>query len=103
MANYDFRNLSPIDFETLVRDLLQKELKIRLEDFSPGKDQGIDFRYSQNTRRTLIIQCKHYVESRFSVLYRNLKNELSNVRKISPQRYIIATSQGLNSQKKVSY
>jgi len=43
---YDFRTLSPLDFEELVRDLLQAELQIRLESFSPGRDQGIDFRFA---------------------------------------------------------
>jgi hypothetical protein len=40
---YDFRTLSPLDFEELVRDLLQAELGIMFESFKPGKDQGIDF------------------------------------------------------------
>ena len=41
---YDFLPLSPLDFEELVRDLLQAELNIRLESFGPGTDKGIDFR-----------------------------------------------------------
>jgi hypothetical protein len=40
---YDFRTLSPIDFEELVRDLLQAELHVRMESFGPGPDLGIDF------------------------------------------------------------
>jgi hypothetical protein len=43
---YDFRTLSPLDFEELVRDLLQAELGIRFESFKPGKDLGIDFRFA---------------------------------------------------------
>lgn len=31
MPDYNFHTLSPIDFENLVRDLLQSELSIRLE------------------------------------------------------------------------
>jgi len=42
--NYDFKNLSPIDFEELCRDLLQKELEVTFESFTEGKDGGIDFR-----------------------------------------------------------
>jgi hypothetical protein len=37
MPDYDFRNLSPIDFEILVRDLIQEELGVRLESFKAGK------------------------------------------------------------------
>ena len=43
---YDFRTLSPIDFELLVRDLLQAEFNITMESFGPGKDGGIDFRFA---------------------------------------------------------
>jgi hypothetical protein len=39
-AQYDFSSLSPIDFEILVRDLLQKELKITLES-SSDLDAGL--------------------------------------------------------------
>ena len=44
MPDYNFHTLSPIDFENLVRDLLQVELSIRLESFKNGKDNGIDLR-----------------------------------------------------------
>jgi hypothetical protein len=43
---YDFKTLSPLDFEDLVPDLLQAELDIRLESFGPGRDQGIDCRHA---------------------------------------------------------
>jgi hypothetical protein len=45
MADYDFRSLSPHDFELLCRDLLQKPLGMTLESFTMGRDSGIDFRY----------------------------------------------------------
>ena len=44
MPDYDFSTLSPIDFENLCRDLIQKEFNVLLESFAPGKDKGIDFR-----------------------------------------------------------
>ena len=34
-----------MDFEELVRDLLQVELGVRLETFASGPDRGIDLRY----------------------------------------------------------
>jgi len=47
MTNYDFTQcLSPIDFELLSKDLLEAELGIQLENFSEGRDKGIDLRYA---------------------------------------------------------
>jgi hypothetical protein len=44
MADYDFRTLSPHDFELLCRDLLQEWLGVTLESFTMGRDSGLDFR-----------------------------------------------------------
>ena len=63
MSDYTFHTLSPIDFENLVRDLLQSELSVRLESFKAGRDFGIafteiglgtgpDFHFSQENRGT---------------------------------------------------
>ena len=78
MADYDFAAcLSPLDFELLSKDLLEAELGIQLENFSEGRDGGIDLRYApaRATGRTafspvarnapqappqLIVQCKRY-------------------------------------------
>lgn len=101
MPDYDFKSLSPIDFEILVRDLLQEEFGVRLESFKSGRDQGIDFRYCSSGDHTLIIQCKHYAESSYSGLLRQLKiDELEKVKKLSPNRYILATSLGLTPLQK---
>lgn len=101
MPEYDFKSLSPIDFEILVRDLLQEEFGVRLETFKLGRDQGIDLRYCSSDDHALIIQCKHYVESSYSVLLGHLrKYELEKVIKLSPNRYILATSIGLNPTQK---
>jgi hypothetical protein len=101
MPNYDFRVLSPIDFETLVRDLLQKQLKVLLESFSSGRDTGIDFRYISLSHGKVIVQCKHYPDSTFATMLSHLKdNELPKVQKLQPDRYIFATSQPLTPLKK---
>jgi hypothetical protein len=44
VSHYDFQTLSPLDFEELVRDLLQAEFGLLFESFGPGSDLGIDFR-----------------------------------------------------------
>ena len=47
MADYDFTDcLSALDFELLSKDLLEAELGIQLENFSEGRDEGIDLRYA---------------------------------------------------------
>src|SRR4030043_1081884 len=101
MSNYDFKALSPIDFEILVRDLLQEELKVRLESFKSGRDGGIDLRYCPNQDNPLIIQCKHYAESSFKLLLSKVKkDELEKVKQLKPKRYILATSIGLTPKQK---
>lgn len=99
---YDFKNLSPNDFEELVRDLLQKHYSVHLESFITGKDQGIDLRYSNpKGTKTHIIQCKHYANSSISTLIKHLKNkELPKVIKLSPKKYSVATSLGLTPKNK---
>lgn len=100
MANYDFRSLSPHDFELLCRDLLQKLLGVRLESFTTGRDSGIDFRYRRDSEN-LIVQCKHYAESGYDVLARVLAGkERKKLDALKPTRYILATSVGLTPTRK---
>jgi len=101
VPNYNFHCLSPADFEELSRDLLQAEFKIRFESFSAGRDRGIDLRYAKDADRTLIVQCKHYAQSGYSALKRDLKNhELPKIRNLSPARYILCTSVSLTPGRK---
>lgn len=113
MADYDFRSLSPHDFELLCRDLLQKALGVRLESFTAGRDSGIDFRYRDpmanlialvkrdTERRNLIVQVKHYAESGYDALVRVLKQkERPKLEALKPTRYVLATSVGLTPQRK---
>ena len=95
MQNYDFKSLSSYDFECLVRDLLQEELKITLESFKYGRDNGIHLRYSLTEDETMIVQCKHYAVTGCSGLISNLKQEIEKVKKLNPKKYIIVTSVGL--------
>lgn len=97
MINYDFLNLSPYEFESLSRDLLQKHLNCHLESFSSGADNGIDLRYCSDGNN-LIIQCKRYKE--FSTLYSALKKEHEKVQLLAPTRYIVVTSVDLTPHRK---
>ena len=113
MADYDFTTcLSPLDFELLSKDLLETELGIQLENFSEGRDKGIDLRHApvHGDGRTkfnlaplgspqkppeLIVQCKRY--SSFASLKSELKNkELAKIIKLNPTRYILTTAVSLS-------
>ena len=93
---YDFRTLSPIDFELLVRDLLQADLGITMESFGPGKDGGIDFRFAL-ADQDVVVQAKHHVEGGPRSLLRAARKEDSKVLKLAPSRYILVTSLSLTS------
>lgn len=96
---YDLLNLSPPEFEDLTRDVLQRELSLRFETFTNGRDNGIDLRYStifDNSQ--IIVQCKRY--SDFRLLYSNLKKEKKKVIDLLPERYILSTTVGLTPNQK---
>lgn len=96
MTDYDFKSLSPWEFEQLSRDLLRAALELDFELFKSGRDQGIDLRYSNSKDNNVIAQCKHYANSSFSNLKSNLKNsEYKKIVKLSPRRYILVTSLGV--------
>ena len=78
MPSYDFKMLSWVDFEELSRDLLASELECHVESFHWGADGGVDLRYTNDGKET-IVQCKHYASSDFKTLYRVLKKELVKV------------------------
>lgn len=99
MADYDFQQLSPHDFELLSRDLVQARDGIHLESFKAGRDQGIDFRYAKGAAN-LIVQAKHYAGTGLAGLLRELRKEAEKAKKLNPDRYILTTSVGLTPQNK---
>lgn len=101
MPRYDFRSLSNFDFEELVRDLLQQEYRVPLENFKSGRDQGIDLRYTKGKTINLVVQCKHFAESNFGQLKNHIKNiEMPKICKLKPSRYVLVTSLGLTPANK---
>src|SRR5258708_2161611 len=90
---YDFKQLSPADFEDLTRDLLQQEWGILLESFKSGRDQGIDLRFATGDNGHLIVQCKRFVDSTVAKLVRHLQTEeLPKITKLAPNRYVLVTA-----------
>src|SRR5690348_1861148 len=63
MTDYDFRTLSPVDFEHLTRDVLNAELGLRLQSYPAGRDQGVDLRQVIDDGKVIVAQCKHYRRS----------------------------------------
>ncbi|WP_405582165.1 restriction endonuclease [Streptomyces sp. NBC_01190] len=99
MADYDFRTLSPNDFEILIHDLLEAEYHWRLEAFGRGRDGGIDLRAS-TAEGKVVVQCKHYLGSSFSDLRSSARREVPKMDKEKPDRYLFATSQNLSKTQK---
>lgn len=100
MPHYDFKQLSPHDFEELSRDLIQARDHVVLESFKTGKDGGIDFRHALG-RNATIVQCKHYAETGLAGLMRDLKKEVPKVARLKPSRYLLVTSVSLSPDNKI--
>lgn len=101
---YDFKELDNKEFELITRDLLQEEFGINFQTFAAGKDQGIDCLFSVDNNYEIVVQCKHYRNSNFSVLFNKLKKEeLKKIKRIKPKRYILVTSLDLtlNNKQKI--
>jgi len=99
--NYNFGVLNDKEFEALCKDLLEADLAIKLQLFKAGKDQGTDLRYAGEYENEIIVQVKHYWNSK----YANLKHDLTNkeLPKVAamlpkPRRYIVCTSLKLSAQ-----
>ena len=78
MTTYNFSEISDFEFEELCRDLLQTELGLPLELFTPGPDGGVDIRYmgrKENEDYTIVGQCKRWAEDSFSKLLSHLSRE----------------------------
>jgi hypothetical protein len=98
MNEYNFLNLSSFEFENLSRDILQEKMGLYFESFTSGQDGGIDLRASLGEDENIIIQAKRY--SGLNNLKTTLKKEVSKVRELNPERYILTTSIGLTPQNK---
>jgi hypothetical protein len=96
MPKFNFDNLSPKDFEELIRDLLQAEWNVPLEAFREGRDGGIDLRHAPAHGATTIIQCKRYGHSGYQKLLSNLRDiERPKIERLNPARYVVATAVAL--------
>lgn len=102
MSNYTFSSINDKEFELLVLDLLNAKLKLNLQTFKAGPDQGIDLRFSSpDNNNHIVVQAKHYVGSGYSKLKSIFqKEELRKIKELTPDRYIIATSVSMSPTQK---
>lgn len=98
MANYNLEVLNDKEFEELCKDILENELGILFQIFKWGRDKGIDLRYAQSNENQIIVQAKHMMKSKYSVLKMVLKKEKSSIEKlpVKAQRYILMTTLNLS-------
>jgi Restriction endonuclease len=102
MGDYNFDNLSPYDFELLIRDLIQSAEGIKLRSFAPGRDRGIDLHgwESRQRPRAVIVQCKHMAHSPFANIRTSVREEKAKLDRLKrkPGRYILALTKPLTSE-----
>jgi energy-coupling factor transporter ATP-binding protein EcfA2 len=103
MANFDFSTLNSSDLENLVCSILNakeqsERSKIIFKIFKDGKDKGIDILYSTPGKDYDIVgQVKHYYRSGYKKLIQHIKaSEKQKVVKLSPNKYLFATSVDLS-------
>ncbi|OJW12777.1 restriction endonuclease [Mucilaginibacter sp. 44-25] len=97
---YNLTVINDDDFEKLAKDLLERELQISLQIFKTGKDGGIDLRYAMNVENEIIVQAKHFINSKYSDLKTQLVKEHKSMTLLTPQpqRYILITSLALSTK-----
>ncbi len=95
----NYSNLSDIEFESLCKDVLSKELAVKLERFGAGRDGGIDLT-DDAYKKNIIVQVKHYTKTDVDGLIRSLKNEVAKVKSLQPKQYYVCCSKGLTPQSK---
>lgn len=84
---YNLRNLNPVEFEDLCRDIADKMFGKHIRSFATGRDGGIDL--ADDTLK-FIIQCKH-IEN-YSNLKSSLKKEVDKIVGRNFEDYYIFTS-----------
>lgn len=98
---YDLGRLTDFDFELVCKDIFEETLGLALEVFAPGADEGVDLRHLAPSDHAVVIQCKHWARAGRNALLRHMKNnELTKVQRLSPGRYILATTAELNKNAK---
>lgn len=96
---YNYNNLSDFEFEILCKDIMQKKLGMKLYTFQKGRDGGIDIT-DDPKNKSVIIQVKHYINSKYSDLLGTLKREVQKVKELNPEKYYICCAIKLTAKNK---
>jgi conflict system STAND superfamily ATPase/restriction endonuclease len=70
-----FDELSDLDFEEFVADLMRAEYKLPFRAGTRGRDAGVDVLALDEANRQHVIQCKHYRDSTYSGLRSAVRRE----------------------------
>lgn len=92
---YNFFALQDDEFEELARDILSQETDQELRIFGKGADQGIDIADCTDGR-TVVAQCKNYIDTPYSKLIRVLGKEKEKVQKLNPKEYYLFINKDLS-------
>lgn len=94
---YDFTQLSPLDFENLVRDICNDAWAWDLRSFAPGPDRGVDLRCTFPDGTRVIVQCKHTPHAKKAKVVSLAVSEASRSDTPDMDRYLLATSAELTA------
>ncbi len=92
----DWKQISPKEFEEIIRDLIGAHIGMRVESFGEGADGGIDLRMDNGK---IIVQCKR-ITGPFSELMSKLRKEKPKLEKQNFNKYVIATTCSLSPMNK---
>ncbi len=95
---YNFFALSDGEFEELSRDILSRELGQEMRIFGKGADQGIDIA-DRKDGRTIIAQCKNYINTPIPKMMSALEKEKDKVEKLNPNEYYLFINKDISPQK----
>ncbi|WP_329581932.1 restriction endonuclease [Kitasatospora sp. NBC_01250] len=91
--DYDFKSLSPYDFEIFARDLLSAHDGLTYSTYRVGADGGVDLQ-ANSSDGLVIVQCKHTPDASKATVARLAQAEAVKLRHLNhmPQRYVFMTS-----------
>ena len=95
----NFANLSDLEFEYLCKDVMSATLKVRLERFGPGRDDGVDLT-DDAYQKNIVVQVKHYIATDVRGLIASLKKEVPKVQALNPEQYYVCCPKELTLQNK---
>lgn len=95
---FDYERLSPQDFERLAADVLASRENATVEQFTEGRDGGVDLRYQMSDGGVIVAQAKRVKD--FHQLKRLITKERTKLQRLNPSGYRLITSCPLTPHRK---